>query len=458
MPKPNHYRVSFAAVSAGIKIFKQNEKEGKHMNFKKILALILAMTMVLSLAACSNSANNESEDPSNSQSQPAEDNSQTPDNNEEPAATGEFTWNGQKEVWSILPTTNAEGLVWINDTMGAVMESYGFTYVKKDAQGNPGNQVQFVEQAIAAGNVGALMIAAMSVEMLKDVVEQATEAGIAVCYLGAQPTDYTIAGCVYTAYEITGMYAVQAAEYWAQTSGANVPTNADGKYEIAIDTYYDIADGVYRSNAIRGTVEKSDVLALVSETSAYGQEGSLTVAFNNAQAVLNANPDCHIFVAYEPEQAMGIANAIADYCDQTGGDLADYCVIPCYAEDTTFTSMYEAASADPSASAVKGYSTYGDPAMTLEEAAAYLGDNYDAVYAYSETINPGAPVIIPPVLTGTHLADCLLTACGLSDAWNDANIGGYGGTYYDTITAVTVDGFYATWSMGDVNPAAEYKN
>lgn len=201
--------------------------------------------------------------------------------------------------------------------MGAVMEAQGFKYVKKDAEGNPGNQVQFVEQAIAAGNVGCLMIAAMSVEMLKDVVEQAVDAGIAVVYLGAQPTDYTIAGCVYTAYEITGMYAVQAAEYWAEHSGKNVPKNADGKYEVAIDTYYDIADGVYRSNAMKGTVEKSDTLALVSETTAYGQDGSLNVAFNNAQAVLSANPNCHIFVAYEPEQAMGIANAIKDYCDRS---------------------------------------------------------------------------------------------------------------------------------------------
>jgi putative hemolysin len=251
-----------------------------------------------------------------------------------------------------------------------------------------------------------------------------------VAYLGAQPTDYTIAGCVYTAYEITGMYAVEAAEYWVQTSGANVPTNADGKYEIAIDTYYGISDGVYRSNAIKGTVEKSDILTLVAETSAYGQDGSLNVAFNNAQAVLNANPDCHLFVAYEPEQAMGIANAIEDYCGQTGGSLADYCVIPCYAEDTTFSELYENAQADPSSTAIKGYATYGDPAEERD-----------------------GEVIIPPVLTGEHLAEILLGVCGVGDySWT------YGETYYDTITAVTVDGFEATWSMGQENPAAEYKN
>lgn len=144
--------------------------------------------------------------------------------------------------------------------------------------------------------------------MLKDVVLDALDAGIAVAYLGAEPTDYSISGCVYTAYEITGMYAVQTAEDWVQkrvAEGGNIPTNADGKYEIAIDTYYDIADGVYRSNAMKGTAEKSDILALVSETSSYGNSAYST-AYDNAQDVLGAHPDCHIFIAYEPEEAMAL--------------------------------------------------------------------------------------------------------------------------------------------------------
>ena len=428
---------------------------------KKLIAMLMAVAMMLAMfagcgtSAASTGAEAASAPAEEAASAPAEEAAsapaeEAPAEEAAPAAAGEFTWNGQKEVWSILPTTAAEGLVWINDTMGAVMEAQGFTYVKKDAQGNPGTQVQFVEQAIAAGNVGALMIAAMSVEMLKDVVVQATEAGIAVAYLGAEPTDYTIAGCVYTAYEITGMYAVQAAEYWAEHSGSNIPKNADGKYEVAIDTYYDIADGVYRSNAIKGTVEKSEILALVSETSAYGQDGSLNVAFNNAQAVLNANPDCHIFVAYEPEQAMGINNAIMDYCEQTGNSPADYFVAPCYAEDTAFTELYDASEADPAANAIKGYATYGDAPIPCDAAKDML--SYEGMMKIHDEITPDSPVLIPPILTGEHLANILLGVCGVGDyTWE------YGTTYYDTITAVSVDGFSATWSMGDENPAAEYK-
>ena len=416
---------------------------------KKILALVLAMAMMLCMfAGCGSSEASAASAAESAAASAEEAAASAAEEAAAPAASTDFTWNGQKEVWSILPTTGAEGLVMINDAMGAVMESQGFVYDKKDAQGDPNAQVQFVEQAIAAGNVGCLMIAAMSVELLKDVVAQAVDAGIAVVYLGAEPTDYTIAGCVYTAYEITGMYAVQAAEYWAQTSGANVPTNADGKYEVAVDDYYGIADGVYRSNAVVGTIEKSDSLVMVSETQAYG-DGATTTAFENAQAVLNANPDCHIFVCYEPDEAIGIANAIADYCDQNGTDVADYCVIPCYGEDTTFTDLYNGACEDPSTTAIKGYSTYGDPAMPVgDEAAALYGPGYDALVEFA-----GADVLIPPVRTGAKLAEELLGVCGIEGySWE------YGTTYYDTITAVTVDGFSATWSMGDENPAAEYKH
>ena len=66
---------------------------------KKIVAMLLALCMmVTAFAGCGTSSSNAA-----------------------PAETTDFKWNGQKEVWSILPTTGAEGLVMINDAMGAVM-------------------------------------------------------------------------------------------------------------------------------------------------------------------------------------------------------------------------------------------------------------------------------------------------------------------------------------------------
>lgn len=276
-----------------------------------------------------------------------------------------FTWNGQKEVWAILPTTGVPGLMIHADSMGYVMEKSGFKYVTKDAKGNPSKQVDFVEDAIAAGNVGALMIAAMDVEMLQDVVIKAQNAGIAVTMLGAEPTDYEVSGCVYTAYEITGMYAVQAAEDWlkvrATEEGSNIPVDEDGKYEVAIDYYTDISDGIYRSNAMIGTIDASDNLKLVSATQSYG-DSAQTTAYDNAQAVLAAHPNCRIFIAYEPDEAMGIASAIEDFAETNKLDLADFCVVPCYSADDTFIAMWNEVKLNHSANAIKGYATYGDTA------------------------------------------------------------------------------------------------
>ncbi|MCD7768955.1 MAG: substrate-binding domain-containing protein [Oscillospiraceae bacterium] len=422
---------------------------------KKIIAIVLAAVMCLSLAACSSTDYTSQLDDIQASLDDIQDllDSLTADEAEAEEAeveeaeaeteevaeetsdkiTVDFEWNGQMEVWSILPTTGAEGLVLINDAMGAMMEAEGFTYVKKDAQGDPSAQAQFVEDAIAAGNVGCLMIAAMSVDMLQDVVLDALDAGIAVAMLGAEPTAYGISGCVYTAYEITGMYAVQAAEDWVANrvaEGGNVPTNADGLYEVACDVYTDIQDGVYRSNAMTATVDNSDILVRVSTTSSYG-DSAYSDAYDNAQDVLGANPDCHIFIAYEPEEAMGAADAIADYCDQNGLDLADYCVIPCYGEDSTFLELYADAQEDPSSTAIKGYSTYGDPA---------------------ETDADGNVTKDSATLTGEHLGDILLSACGF-DGYDFE----YGATYYDTITVSNIYGYSDTWVNGNDNPAIEYK-
>ena len=428
------------------------------MKFRKVLALLLSACMVVGLlGACSSDEGTGSQAPSQDVTE-SQDPAGDPAGEESPAGepTGEFTWNGQKEVWSILPTTAAEGLVWINDTMGAIMEAEGFTYVKKDAQGNPANQVNFVEDAIAAGNVGALMVAAMDVDMLKDVVTRALDAGIAVAYLGAEPTDYKISGVVYTAYEITGMWAVEAAEDWVAkrvAEGGNVPTNADGKYEVACDVYTDIVDGIYRSNAMVGTVDASDTLVRVSTTTSYAE--GYNAAFNNTQDVLSANPDCHIFIAYEPQLALGMNDAIVQHCQMNGLDLADYCVVACYGEDTAFTDVYNETVEDHAASAIKGYSTYGDPALPYgDEAAAQVGKSYEALAAFAEELNPGSPVIIPPCFTGEHLADILLDACGIEGYEFEP---GYGNTFYDTITVFNVYGYADTWTRTDENPAIDYK-
>ena len=390
---------------------------------KKILALILALVMALSLVACGQQA-------------PADDGAA----DDGAAVTEGFVWNGQKEVWAVLPVSGVPGLSWNTDFAGVFMEKQGWTYVSKDAQGNPANQISLIEDAIAAGNVGALIVPAMDAAMLEDVCGRAYDAGIAIAFLGAK-ADYPIAGAVYTLYSVAGHYAVKAAEDWVQkrvAEGGNVPTNADGKYEVAVDTYYDIEDGIFKSNAFVGTVDESDILVGVSNTTSYGN-APVETAYNNASAVLAANPDCRIFIAYEPDEAVGINSYLMDYAAQNGLDLADFCVVPGYAMDATFQELWAEVQADPSANAIKGYATFGGKCNEAEIAeCTEISGSADWAGCYA---------------TGRSLATILLGSCGGFEGytWN------YGDIFWDDVDATNIYGFSLSYTNGDVNPGEKYQ-
>ena len=234
-------------------------------------------------------------------------------------------------------------------------------------------------------------------------------------------------------------YAVKAAEDWVTKraeEGGNIPTDADGKYEVAVDYYTDITDGIYRSNAIFGTIEASDNLVAVSATQAYGNS-AFTDAYDNAQTALAAHPDCRVFIAYEPDEAMGIAEALSDYALQNGLDLADFGVFPCYDVDDTFQSMWAAVQEDPSANAIKGFSTYGGFASEEDDAA------FHAVEKYANDMTMTS--------TGQNLAKILLGVTENAGEWN------YGEMFFDDISAKNIYGLDLQWKQGDENTAEQYR-
>ncbi len=375
---------------------------------KKAIALLLVLALGLMAFAGCKPAAPAATDPSDTNV--AADPADPADPADGPAATGGFSWNGKKEVWSVLPTTAAEGLVIINDTMGASLEAQGWTYVKKDAEGNPGNQVTFIEDAIAAGNVGALMVAAMSVDMIKDACEAAIDAGIIVVFLGAKPNGYAINGCVYTAYELTGLYAIEMVEEWAKQ---NNPPADDKGIPVALDCYDDIEDGQYRSNAFRDRTEASEILYTYNITQTYGDD-AINGGYSWAENMMAANPDLRIFVCYEPECMVGVVSYLNQYCDENNIDKAEFCVVCCY-EDSATLEEFDKTTADPSSTVFKGFVTYGDG---LEATGKALG-----------TIIAGS-------------AD---------GSWPFTQI------YYDSVHSRNNFGYVGEWVMGDENPAEIYK-
>lgn len=127
---------------------------------KKFLAILLALTMVLALAACGGSSE------------------KTEAKTETPAAAGDAVLAGktvgfaQTDSMSAWRTTET-------DSIKAAVEGAGGTFVVKDAQGDIATQASDVADLIALG-VDYLVVAPLEDNGLQDVLIEAMDAGIPV--------------------------------------------------------------------------------------------------------------------------------------------------------------------------------------------------------------------------------------------------------------------------------------
>ena len=134
---------------------------------KKILALILSLVLVLSLAACG--ANEPAPTEGNKEPAPTE---------AAPAPTGEQVGEN-KTVGVAMPTQSSER--WINDggNMKKQLEALGYEVILQYAEDDVQMQVSQIENMIASG-VDCLVIASIDSVALTGVEAQAKEAGIPI--------------------------------------------------------------------------------------------------------------------------------------------------------------------------------------------------------------------------------------------------------------------------------------
>lgn len=136
------------------------------MKMKKILALLLASSMTLALAACGDTSTPSSESPSEAPSA-AE------------SASAEALVGEGKTVGIAMPTQSSER--WINDgsNMKKQLETLGYEVLLQYAEDDPQQQVSQIENFVAQ-QVDCLVIAAVDSGALTTVESQAKSAGIPI--------------------------------------------------------------------------------------------------------------------------------------------------------------------------------------------------------------------------------------------------------------------------------------
>lgn len=334
-----------------------------------------------------------------------------------PEPNNGFIWNGKKLLRSIFNYSDTKTGSVIGELEFAI-SAEEWEYERQNTAGIPNKQYACFEEAIEAGNVGAIVCKPDSVDMLQTVVEQAAAAGILVIFVDAEPTAYKTAACIYTRQELVGMFAVEMAGEWMLQS-------EDTKFDdagvpVAIDVNDENRENRYRSNAIRDGVNANEYMYLFDENASYLPNGRED-GYNWAEYLIDANPRLRIFICYEPLCCYGVCDFLKAYCKERGTDLRNYCVICCQMDSET-RALYEEAVSDPSSTAFKGYIVSGDQ----EENG-------------SKTIGKQICKQIIDISTGD---------------------GDWGEPYYTTVSAwatFTQSSPWKTWRTGDVNPARKYR-
>ncbi|MGI5936797.1 MAG: substrate-binding domain-containing protein [Oscillospiraceae bacterium] len=395
---------------------------------KRLLAILLALAMCFVLfAGCDGSKKTDDGKTDvtagkSDQSTAQKDESKPDAGNEKDDSFSETVYNGGKQCWILVPTTDAPSLITICNSMGEMMAEKGFTYEIKDCKGDDANYVTYIENAITAGDVGVLMVAAMSVSAIQDACQEAMKAGIILVMLGADPMTpspatgfegYGIDAVIITSYALTGYYCVKTAEEFAKLNKDVLVADENG-IPVAVNTYYDIEDGAKRSNAMIGELYYSDTLYCYNEKSFYGDDAQ-TMGYDWAQTVMTSNPNVRIFLTYEPDAALGVCSYLEEYAADNGLDLREFCVINNYLDENA-EALYDKAVSDPASTAYKGYVSYG-------------GTNVE---------------------TGQTLAKLAL---GRIDGTYS-----FGYRYVDQINVKTTFGYEAHWEDGMETPAAEYES
>lgn len=266
---------------------------------KKLVALLLALVMVLSLAACASESGSTSEPTavsSNEQAPAAE--TETPAETEEPAASGKdgltiqiVPMSTASDYWNALRSGAEAAAAEFGAEYGGITILYDGPARNGDSQG----QIDIMNNAVTAG-VDGILLAATDPEALYSAVVDAEENGVFVCTVdsGVEPNDASSFICTDN---VTGCKAL--GEYMAEVIGY------EGKYAIIGDNYA-FAAGVDRPEGFNQGMQQYEGIEYLGIQLA---DSDIPTAESLALNYLTANPDISVIFCSNDAAITGASNA-----------------------------------------------------------------------------------------------------------------------------------------------------
>ena len=270
---------------------------------KKIISLILALVMVLSLVACGGS------------SAPAETTAPAAEN-----TSGRPT-NGNGKIGFSTITLGAEFFSNLDNAVHARLEAAGYEVITVSCEGNAATQVADIENLIAM-ECEAIFFFATDPAALEDVLVKGRQAGIKMygiaCTIENQEAYDKILN---TDQYASGVAAAQLAADWID---AKFPDAAPGSIEVALIVNTQGVDANNRSDGMRTVAELSDKVTVVGEYDLSGAPDANIKAQEYAEMMQGQHPNLKVIIAYGCDSALG-ANEV--YMRDASLDRDNFCIV-----------------------------------------------------------------------------------------------------------------------------------
>lgn len=323
------------------------------MSYKRILltalALLLCLGFLLSLASCNAAGPKLDEIQADLLDiQQSVEEYQALSSTPTPVKSAEdFRWNGQTEVWFLLPEQVSPEHLIVSDVISAMCQTNGWTFDRKET----GTAQELLKEAIAAGDVGAFVCADLT-GLRDSLVQQAANEGILFLCLSAGD-NAPIAGSVSDATEELAAQTIALLDSWCRQ------TNALPEEETALPLAVSLHGASSAKDswpaALLDALDESnlffpDRIGLACEE----DDTIFNAAYLWARSVMAENPETRLFCCYTPEAAYGICYYLEQYAADEELDLADFCVV-WNGEDEDSQTYLTVARENASYTAARGY-------------------------------------------------------------------------------------------------------
>ena len=271
---------------------------------KKILALVLALAMLFTLAACTGTPANEQ--PANTNA-PADTNAPAAETNGAAENTG-----AGKKIGFVTFGLGGDFFQMLADEYKKVFTEAGWEADYADGQFDPNTQIQACENYIANG-VDVLVIWAVAPEAMNNVIDQAMEKGIKVIAFVAETAKYDVL-MVNDDAKMASNLAKLAAK-WIDAEYADAP---DHSVPVAVLSCRAAETGVLQADVLLKIEEFSTKAKFAMEVEC--SDETMTTGQTTAENLYTTNPEIKVFLT--PHSGLG--NGVNNFFTGISSPVTDY--------------------------------------------------------------------------------------------------------------------------------------